>query len=594
MKNSHTHPKKVELPMTESDTSPSSSFKPLRVWIPILLLPLMVLARFIPDLIPDGPAMTWMFSAFGPFLISVAIMSWWGICSRARWYERLLGVVGLIAILVLVSIASDSSMRGPLVIVMTIPMAIAGFTIGLIVFGNKLAISRTVIALAIAFVGAGVSALTKTEGVWGNFAFDLDWRWNKSSEEKFLASRSKESVDPSVAKPKALSDAFLQPEWPGFRGPLQDGVQRGKTFSSDWLANPPKELWRVPIGPAWSSFAVAGKYLVTQEQRGEFEAVVCYDSETGKQVWAHETPSRFFEALGGLGPRATPTIAEGAIFAMGAEGWLVKLNATDGELLWKVDIRKAAECDPPMWGFSSSPLVHEGIVSVHAGGNGDKGIVAFDSVTGEPKWSAAAGKQSYASPQILTIQGQKLLTLLSDEGAHFYEPLTGKSVFNYSWPHQGYRALQAQLVEANQMLIPTGLGAGTRLVELTKENDQWAGKEIWTSRFMKPDFNDLVVHKGFLYGFDSAIFACVDLKDGSQKWKGGRYGKGQVLLLADSDLLIVVSEKGELVLLRATPDAFVELTKINAMEGKTWNHPVIVGDRLYLRNAEEAICYQLQ
>jgi outer membrane protein assembly factor BamB len=220
--------------------------------------------------------------------------------------------------------------------------------------------------------------------------------------------------------------------------------------------------------------------------------------------------------------------------------------------------------------------------------------VAFDSATGELKWSAAAGKQSYASPQILTIQGQKLLTLLSDEGAHFYEPLTGKSVFNYGWPHQGYRALQAQLVDSNQMLIPTGLGAGTRLVELTKENDQWAGKEIWTSRFMKPDYNDLVVHKGFLYGFDSAIFACVDLKDGSQKWKGGRYGKGQALLLADSDLLIVVSEKGELVLLRATPDAFVELAKINAMEGKTWNHPVVVGDRLYLRNAEEAICYQLQ
>ena len=144
------------------------------------------------------------------------------------------------------------------------------------------------------------------------------------------------------------------------------------------------------------------------------------------------------------------------------------------------------------------------------------------------------------------------------------------------------------------MLVPTGLGAGTRLVEFTKENDHWVGKEIWTSRFMKPDYNDLVVHKGYLYGFDSAIFACVDLKDGSQKWKGGRYGKGQVLLLADSDLLIVVSEKGELVLLRASPDAFDELAKINAMEGKTWNHPVVVGDRLYIRNAEEAICYQLQ
>jgi outer membrane protein assembly factor BamB len=485
-------------------------------------------------------------------------------------------------------------MGGPLLIVMTIPMAIAGFAIGLILLGSRLSISRTTIALVLALIGAGVSALTKTDGVWGNFAFGLDWRWNKTAEEEFLASRKNGPADPSAAKIEASRDVFLQPEWPGFRGPLQDGVQHGKSFSSDWKANPPKELWRIPLGPAWSSFAVAGKYLVTQEQRGEFEAVVCYESESGKQVWANETPSRFFEALGGLGPRATPTIAEGSIFSMGAEGWLLKLNATNGELLWKVDIRKAAECDPPMWGFSSSPLVYEGIVTVHAGGKGDKGIVAFDSSNGELKWSAPAGKQSYSSPQILTIHDQKVLTLLSDEGAHFYEPLTGKSVYDYEWPHQGYRALQAQIVEANQMLVPTGLGAGTRLVEFTKENDHWAGKEIWTSRFMKPDYNDLVVHKGYLYGFDSAIFACVDLKDGSQKWKGGRYGKGQVLLLADSDLLIVVSEKGELVLLRASPDAFDELAKINAMEGKTWNHPVVVGDRLYIRNAEEAICYQLQ
>jgi hypothetical protein len=259
----------------------------------------MVLARFVPDLIPDGPAGTWMFSAFGPFLISVAVMGWWIICSRARWFERLLGLVGIIAVISLVIAVSDRSMGGPLVIVMTIPMAIAGFAIGLILLGSRLSISRTTIALVLALIGAGVSALTKTDGVWGNFAFGLDWRWNKTAEEEFLASRKNGPADPSAAKIEASKDVFLQPEWPGFRGPLQDGVQHGKSFSSDWKANPPKELWRIPLGPAWSSFAVAGKYLVTQEQRGEFEAVVCYESESGKQVWANETPSRFFEALGG-------------------------------------------------------------------------------------------------------------------------------------------------------------------------------------------------------------------------------------------------------------------------------------------------------
>lgn len=134
---------------TESSTAASNAYKPLRVWIPILLLPLMVLARFVPDLIPDGPAGTWMFSAFGPFLISVAVMGWWIICSRARWFERLLGLVGIIAVISSVIAVSDPSMRGPLLIVMTIPMAIAGFAIGLILLGSRLSISRTSIALVL-------------------------------------------------------------------------------------------------------------------------------------------------------------------------------------------------------------------------------------------------------------------------------------------------------------------------------------------------------------------------------------------------------------------------------------------------------------
>lgn len=137
------------------------------------------------------------------------------------------------------------------------------------------------------------------------------------------------------------------------------------------------------------------------------------------------------------------------------------------------------------------------------------------------------------------------------------------------------------------------MGTGTRLIQLEESDGTLTARELWTSKDMKPDFNDLVVHKGFIYGFDNSIFASIDMADGKRKWKGGRYGKGQALLLADSDLIIVVSEKGELALLRATPDEFQELYKIQAMNGKTWNHPVVVGDRLYLRNAEEAVCYQL-
>jgi outer membrane protein assembly factor BamB len=548
----------------------------------------MVAVRFIPDLVPNPPSMIWMVSAFGPFLVGFVIVLWWLLASRALWYERLLGVAGIVLIIFIEQILAHLSMRGPLLIVMTIPMTIAAFTLGLILFGRRLTLQRTWIALVLAALGASVSTLVKSDGAWGDFSFGLDWRWQQTSEDILMAKRK------GATESEAIDLAsFRNPEWPAFRGPNSDGTQRGLAFNDDWKANPPKELWRTAIGPAWSSFAVAGNYLVTQEQRGEQESVVCYDGRSGQQVWEQSVQSRFFEGLGGLGPRATPTIADGAIFALGAEGWLMKLQASNGDLLWKVDLRKEADREPPMWGFSASPFVHNGLVIVHAGGKGDKGVLAFRVTDGSLAWSVPAGEMSYGSVQKVSLLGKQWLALLSDTGAHFWDPDTGESALEYTWPHQGYRALQPRIVDGDKVLIPTGLGSGTRLVQIKQVEGSLEGEELWTSKDMKPDYNDILLHNGYIYGFDNAIFACIDLKDGKRKWKGGRYEKGQALLLADSGLIVVVSEKGELVLLRANPEKHEELAKIPAMDGKTWNHPVVVGDKLYLRNAEEAVCYQL-
>jgi outer membrane protein assembly factor BamB len=551
-------------------------FRPLRTWVPLLLLPVMAVMRFIPGLVQNGPSMIWMTSAFGPTLVGVLVVGWWLFASRARWFERLLGVAGLIAVVALVQALAHDSMRGPPLIVMTIPLAVAGFAIGSI------------------WQGAGVSDLVKTEGVWGDFSLGLRWRWARTAEDKLLAARRGAA---GVADAPAVSvdpAAFRSPEWPGLRGPAGDGVRRGTACSDDWHAHPPKELWRIPVGPAWSSFAVAGTYLVTQEQRGDDEAVVCYDGDTGTQVWEHTHPSRFFEALGGLGPRATPTIHDGAVYALGAEGWLLKLDASNGKPLWEVDLRKAAGRDPPMWGFAASPCVSDGLVVVYAGGKDDKGVLAFRCDDGGLAWSAPCGEHSYATVQRVTLLGRPMLGLLSNEGAHFWDPRSGAEMLLHRWPHPGYRALQPKIVDGDKVLIPTGMGTGTRLVRITEADGRLAAEELWTSKALKSDFNDCVLHEGHVYGFDNTIFTCVDLNDGTRAWKGGRYEKGQALLLADSGLIVVVSERGDLVLLRATPERLEELATIPALNGKTWNHPVVVGDRLYLRNAEEAVCYQLQ
>lgn len=565
--------------------------KPLRAWIPAILLALMVFCRFVPGLVEDGPAGMWMIASFGPMLGGVGIVLWWLLLSRATILERIGGLVGIIAVITGVVLMLHKSMLGAPVIVMTIPLGLGGFALGAILLSRSLSISRTALALLVCFAAAGFTALQQNFGVWGDFAFDTAWRWEQTPEEAFLAEKAAAQQATTAAEDDA-SD-FPAVDWPGFRGPKRDGVSAGTQISADWTASPPKELWRIKVGPAWSSFAIAGSYLFTQEQRGESEAVVCYDANTGAEIWSHDTESRFFEALGGLGPRATPTLDGESLFTLGAEGWLSKINARTGELVWQKDLRVEADKTIPMWGFSSSPLVYGDVVVVHAGGAGDKGVLAFKTEDGSLAWSSPAGEMSYSSLQTVEVEGTTLLAILSDLGAHFFDPTSGETLLDYKWKHSGYRALQAQVINGNQVLIPTGMGSGTRLIEVSEKDGQLAAEELWTSRKVKPDFNDLLVHKGFLYGFDDAIFTCIDLADGEKKWKAGRYGKGQAILMADSDLIAVLSEKGKLVLLKANPEEHEELFEIQAMDGRTWNHPTIVGNRLYIRNAEEAVCYEM-
>jgi outer membrane protein assembly factor BamB len=575
--------------MDESSTIAPVQFQRLRLWIPALLVPMMIVARFFPGWFPEIP-MVWMVGAFVPGLLAIFIVIWWLTFSKARWNERLVGLVGIVAAITTAVLLVDPTMLGPPIIVLTVPTTIAAFAITLIVTSGTLSFRRTWLAVVASFLVAGFSTLLSNDGARGDFSFGFDWRWRPTPEDVFLASRSATNANDATGQP--LADSFVTPAWPGFRGPNRDGVQRGMVFESDWQKFPPQEQWRIKLGPAWSSFAVADKFLVTQEQRGDQEAIVCYDGDTGREVWAQEIESRFFDALGGLGPRATPMIANGSVYAMGAEGWLVKLDAVDGSIRWKNDIRELTQLPPPMWGFSCSPLVVDDLVVIHAAGSDNLGIIAFDTETGDVRWSVAADKDSYSSLHLTSYFDQQQLVFLGSRGAMFLDPATGKVLLDHEFKITGYRAVQPAVVDAQRMLF-TSEYAGSRLIELKPTEQGLEASEVWTSRSLKPDFNDFVIHEGHAYGFDGAIFTCLDLKDGTRIWRKGRYGKGQVLLLGDSALLVVVSESGELVLLSATAEEHRELAKITALDGKTWNHPVVVGNRLYLRNANEAVCYEL-
>jgi len=574
-----------------TDSTFASKWKPLRVWPVVPLLLGMVVARYVPTLLEDGPSMLWAVAAFGPLLMSLLIMLWWLIASRARWFERVLGLIGIVGACYISIVFLDKTMVGPAISVLMIPLGVALFGLGAIICSRRLSVQRTVFAIALAACGFGSTTLLRSDGMWGDFVMGLDWRWKPTSEDQ-LATRTREDANGTAATAMD-AEALLKPQWPSFRGSEGNSRYRGIRLTTDWDVNPPKQIWKKVVGPGWSSFAVAGDWLFTQEQRGAMECVVCYDAKDGKEIWMQQTESRFEDPLGGPGPRATPTLANGKLFTMGGQGWLMCLNAIDGKILWQKDIRSVANVTAPMWGFSSSPLVVENTVVVHAGGENNQGVLAFAVDSGELEWSAPCGKDSYSSPQLCLIAGEPTVVMLTNTGMTLLDPTSGKVRLDYNWKVTGYRSLQPQMIDENLILLPSGMGFGTRLVRVEKSGEEYSAKEVWTSRQLKPDFNDFVVYQGHAYGFDALIFTCIDLETGKQKWKGGRYGKGQVLLVEDSGHLLVASEQGALVLLQADPSGLKELAKIQAIEGRTWNHPVLIGNRLYLRNSQEAACFEL-
>lgn len=570
------------------------AFRPLRAWPAALLALLMLGARFGPEVSENATADYWMIAVFGPLLCCLLLLLWWLAASRATWRERLFGFLGIVAGAAAALMLDHPTMRGPATTYLTLPLGFFLFATTTLLLRKATPATRTGTAVLLAFAGFAVSTLLRNEGMTGDYKFAWRPRWTRSAEESLLASAPKSTNSAPALDPGSVTNALANPEWPGFRGPDRDGRYLGPKISTNWSAEPPRQLWKVPVGPAWSSFAVAGRMLFTQEQRGPREAVVCYDADSGRELWKTEFDARLDDPMGGPGPRATPTLADGALYISGSMGAFLRLNPLTGEIVWKKDLTRIAGTKVPMWGFAASPLVAGPVVITYGGESADKGLLAFDTGTGDLRWSAPCAGDSYSSPQLARLLDEESVVELTKSGVTVLDPATGKARLDYEWKIPQFRALQPQVLGGDTVLLPTAMNMGTRAIRVKKNNGQCAAEELWTSRQLKPDFADLVSYKGYAYGNDGGLLTCIDLKTGERKWKGGRYGKGQILLLDNSGLLLVLSEQGQVVLVPADPAGHRELASFQALEGKTWNHPVLVNDRLYLRNSQEAAAYKIK
>jgi outer membrane protein assembly factor BamB len=527
-----------------------------------------------------------MIGALGGLAGGLVVMVWWGFFSRAprieRWGAIVLMIVALAATSRLTHESIATAGMGVLFYIYAIVVLCLAFVAWAVASRHLSDRSRRATMVATILLACGAWTLVRTDGV-STTGSQFAWRWSKTSEERLLA-KSESATTAGLSAPMTM---VAEAEWPGFRGPDQNGIIHGVQIATDWAASPPLELWRRPIGPGWSSFAVRGDLLYTQEQRGEDEIVACYSATTGEPVWRHRDATRFWEANAGAGPRATPTLSNGRVYTFGATGIVNVLEASNGALVWSRDVSTDTAVEVPYWGFSSSPAVVDDVVIVAASGK----LVAYDLDTGDPRWFGPDGGDSYSSPQLLTIGGVAQILLLSAAGAISVDPVDGTVLWEHEWP--GYPIVQPALTANGDVLITASERSGIRRLTAAQGPSGWEVEERWTSTRLKPYFNDFVVHEGHAFGFDGGILACIDLEKGERRWKGGRFGQGQLVLLPDQDVLLVVSEKGELALIEAKPDQFTELARIPAIEGKTWNHPVLVGDLLLVRNSEEMAAFRL-
>jgi outer membrane protein assembly factor BamB len=559
---------------------------------------LLVLCRFgVKAVVPGFQG--FMYAIEAVLGCAVIMLVWWLFFSRAPWLERI-GAVLLIPLALGASwFAKHESMGPAWIFAYASPFVFVAFAAAVCAARSfSPSLRRLTVAAAIILSAMGW-ALVRTEGINGDHQATFAWRWSATNEqhlmEKPLPPPPAPPVEPVVAAaPAAVEEAapkpapvpVAAPEWPGFRGANRDSIVHGFTLATTWEKSPPVEVWRKPVGPGWSSFAVQGGLLYTQEQRGEEELVTAYRAATGELAWRHADPVRFFESNAGTGPRATPTLAGGRVYTLGATGVLNVLDAATGKRVWSRDTTLDTKRPIPDWGFSASPIVTGELVIVYAGR-----LAAYEAGSGKLKWLGEAAGSSYSSPHLARIGGVEQILILTPQGAGALDPSTGTVLWSHEW--KGMPIIQPTLIPGGGVLISASQADGTRRIEPSRGPNGWSVDTRWTSLALKPYFNDTVIHKGHAYGFDARILTCIDLAEGKRVWKGGRYGNGQMLLLPDQDLLLVLSEDGELALVQASPAGFTELAKVPALDGKTWNHPVLASGLLFVRNAQEMAAFRL-
>ncbi len=385
-------------------------------------------------------------------------------------------------------------------------------------------------------------------------------------------------------------------DWPQFRGANRDGVSQEAGLLGAWPAEGPRQVWRVPLGPGFSAISVVGQRLYTmfagdrEGQATEFAAA--FDAASGKEIWRTPIGKRFDDTFGN-GPRSTPTVQAGKVYVLGSYGDLAALSAVDGAVEWRVSLTEAFASKVPTFGFSTSALVDDGLVVIEGGGKEGKCYAGLDAATGQVRWTFGNGtdEPGYSSPIAITMGGAKRYVYVVGDSMKAIDG-QGAEIWSHPWTHPGETHAMPVFIPPDRIFASGAEGVGASLLRLTMNGEVSAAEELWKTRSMRNHFSSSVVHGGSIYGFDNATLRCISLASGEAAWSQRGLGKGSLILAGDR--LYVLSDLGKLVLVEATPAGYHERGSVQALQGRSWTAPALANGRIYLRNHDQMVSYELK
>ena len=386
-------------------------------------------------------------------------------------------------------------------------------------------------------------------------------------------------------------------EWPQFLGPDRNGVSPEANLAAAWPKEGPKILWKAKVGAGWSGPVVASNRVVIFHRVDDKEVVEALNATSGARLWRNDYPTTYRDDFGfDEGPRATPAIDGKRVFTFGANGVLNAWDSSNGTNLWRVDTRKEFNNDKGFFGIACSPLVEGNAVILNIGGRDGAGIVAFDKTSGKVLWKATSEEASYSSPVAANMGGRRRVFVFARKSLVALEPGDGKVLWEFPWAPRIQASVSAAvpLVIGDQIFISASYGAGAALLRFGEAKPEvvWSGDDILSNHYATS-----VHHNGFLYGFDGrqeqrCNLRCVELKSGKVRWSEDHFGAGALLVAGDK--LLILTERGELILARAAPEKFSPIARAQILGADCRAHPALANGLFYARDKGALVCVGLR